>query len=554
MNEQKIQTLGELILQAGREFGSRASLGFVGEDPWSYEEVLGTAYTAAGTLKDEGVSLGTKVALLSESSPLWGTAYFAGVLCGAVLVPILPDFHANEIEGILTHSKAEVLIVSSKMRGKISQIPSGVKLLVVEELLETRTIAEPDSIVLPQVSGDDTACIIYTSGTTGSSKGVMLSHRNILVNAFAAEKIPNWTEENHALSVLPLAHTYEFTIGFIILIIKGGTIFYLKRPPSTSVLLPALATVKPHIMLSVPLLIEKIYEGIKKTKIDTKLILKTLYRIPLTRRLINRKIGKQLYQTFGGRLHFFGIGGAPLTKETERFLREASFPFSIGYGLTETSPLIAGGLGPQIPFGSTGPVLPNLEYRFKSHENYADGELQVRGPSIMQGYYNDPQKTSEVLSEDGWFSTGDLGRIEQDGSLSITGRAKTMILGSSGENIYPEQIEAVINADEYVAESLVLQDPKDGSLLARVVPDYERFQADIQKEGKLLKEIHNLERQLLHQKEQTPEQRIEEYLQNLKGRVNKELSAYSRLSTVIEQKEPFERTPTKKIKRYLYTV
>jgi long-chain acyl-CoA synthetase len=557
MDNTQVKTLTQLLYTARDEFGDTPALSYLDETPWTYKDLFTSAAMLAEKLRSLGLKPGDKLALLAESSPQWGVAYFAGVLTGAVMVPILPDFQTKEVMSIISHSQAAGIIVSPRSRKKLPEKLEELFILDLESEIQLPQ-SEIKEFTAAEIHEDDLACIIYTSGTTGSSKGVMLTHRNILTNAFTAEKIPHWTEETVALSVLPLAHTYEFTIGFIIILIKGGTIFYLKRPPSTSVLLPALKKVRPHIMLSVPLLIEKVHEGILKTRINNKFILKMLYRIPLVRKQLNKVIGKSLGETFGGRLHFFGIGGAPLAPSTERFLRETRFPFSIGYGLTETSPLIAGGNSTEIPYRSTGRVLENLECRLDYTASTSDdGEILVKGPSIMQGYYKNEEKTKEVLTDDGWFRTGDLGSLSQQGMLTITGRVKNMLLGANGENIYPEQIETVINQDEYVLESLVLQNSKTKELAALVHMDYETFTAS-QQEGRLLKEFHNLERNILHKRieEETVrmQKKIDTYLNELKTRLNKELSANSRISTVIEQKEPFERTPTKKIKRYLYSV
>ena len=552
MDERNVRTLLDLVVQADRELGDAPALAFVGEEPWSYHEIYSAASTLAGQIREKGIKRGDRVALLAESSPRWGIAYFAGILSGAVMVPILPDFHEQEIRSILEHSEASLLLISSKLGQRFTPEQAGLPGFVLEEAIGKA--ADPVELELPVIAPDDLACIIYTSGTTGNSKGVMLTHDNIICNAWTAEKIPNWTETTNALSVLPLAHTYEFTIGFVIILLKGGTVFYLKRPPSASVLIPALKKVRPQIMLSVPLLIEKLHAGIMKTKVNTHKLLKVLYTLPPARRLLNKVIGKSLMETFGGNLHFFGIGGAPLSKETEVFLREAGFPFSIGYGLTETSPLVAGGLSADIPFGSTGPVLPNLEYELRrSEDSGKDGELFVRGPSIMQGYYNDPERTAEVLSGDGWFRTGDLGRISADGSLTISGRAKTMILGSNGENIYPEQIEEVINSQDYVLESLVTQDTKTKGLVALIHLDYDQFR-DSLKEGRILRELHHLEQRLLHRGEESFEEQVNRYLQEMLTAVNRQLSVISRLSQAVEQKDPFVRTPTQKIKRFLYEI
>ncbi len=559
MNRDTVHTLTELIVQAAEHYKDTPALSFVDDDPWSYDDIYQAARHLAADLVSRGIHPGDRVALLSESSPYWGIAYFAGVLAGAVMVPILPDFHANEIETILRHSEASGLLVSKRTLQKITEnthIPFSI--IIDEEIPRPERVssAETETFTPAAVDEESTVSIIYTSGTTGISKGVMLTHKNIIANAFAAEKIPQWTEETCGLSILPLAHTYEFTIGFIIMLLKGATVYYLRRPPSTSVLLPALAKVRPHVVLSVPLLIEKIYAGIRKTKIDPNPVLRVLYKVPLFRKLINRAIGKGLMKTFGNRLHFFGIGGAPLAAETERFLREARFPFAMGYGLTETSPLIAGGRFCDIPFRSTGNILDSVECRLDLDASPADdGEVLVRGPSIMKGYYKDPEKTAEVISPDGWFRTGDLGKLDRHGTLTITGRVKNMILSSNGENIYPEQIESIINQDRFVVESLVMQDKKSKNLIARVHLDYESF-IETHKESKIVKELHNLERYIKHQEDKndktTLQEQINTYMEELKRRVNRELAAFSRIDQFIEEKEPFIRTPTKKIKRYLY--
>lgn len=552
MNEQSIQTLTDLIRYGSREYPEAPALAYVSEDPWSYRQFYASAAAYAKKLISLGIRPGDRVALLSESSPFWGIAYFAGVLTGAIMVPVLPDFHENEIERILEHSGASILLVSEKLEKKAVKISRSPQILINEN--EIQRIEKAPEIAEHEPAPDDTLCIIYTSGTTGNSKGVVLTHRNVLANAFSAKKIPHWTEETKALSVLPLAHTYEFTIGFIIILLMGGTIYYMRRPPSSSVLIPALAKVRPQIMLSVPLLIEKIHGGIKKTKIDSSFLLRTLYRIPAMRRLIHKKVGVELMKTFGGNLHFFGIGGAPLSVDTEQFLRETSFPFAIGYGLTETSPLIAGGNSPEILPRSTGHILDNVQCRLiKDPESrFTDGEVFVKGPSVMSGYYKDEERTKEVLSEDGWFRTGDLGTMSEDGCLTITGRAKTMILGANGENIYPENIEHILNSDQYVAESLVMQDGKTKELVAKVHLDYDQF-LNQHKQSKIVKELQQIERHLLRKEEEVSMQdHIDKYISELKHRINKEMSSYTRISLITEQKEPFERTPTMKIKRYLY--
>jgi len=295
--------------------------------------------------------------------------------------------------------------------------------------------------------------LVYTSGTTGLSKGVMLSHRNILSNAFGCRSIIILHRTDRLLSILPLAHTYEFTIGFVIPLLSGSHIHYLDRPPSATVLLPALKAVRPTIMLSVPLVIEKIYRSnIKPTLEGMK-----LYSSPVFKPLLIRFAGIKLRKTFGGRIRFFGVGGAPLSSDVEDFLKKAGFPYAIGYGLTESSPLLAGCPPSRTFLHSTGPALKGVEIRIADPSaGTGAGEIQAKGANIFKGYFKDPERTKEAFTEDGWFKTGDLGFIDAKGRIFVKGRLKTMILGASGENIYPEEIEAVLNQSPYVAESLVV--------------------------------------------------------------------------------------------------
>jgi long-chain acyl-CoA synthetase len=290
-------------------------------------------------------------------------------------------------------------------------------------------------------------------------------------------------------------------------------------------------------MLTVPLIIEKIYRNRVVAEIRKKRLVRMIYKFPAIRKRINKTIGKKLRETFGGEVKFFGIGGSKLSAEVEKFLREAEFPYAIGYGLTETSPLVAGSNASYTKYRSTGLRVEGLEVEIKNpNPENGIGEIIVRGESVMKGYYNDAEITAEVLSPDGWFSTGDLGNFDEDGYLYIQGRLKNVVLGPSGENIYPEAIESIINRSEEVLESLVYDER--GHLVARVHLDYEKL---------------DLEFAELKLTETQAKKQIEERLENLLKEVNEQVSSFSRLAFVIEQKEPFEKTPTQKIKRYLYT-
>jgi long-chain acyl-CoA synthetase len=382
---------------------------------------------------------------------------------------------------------------------------------------------------------DDMAALLYTSGTTGHSKGVMLSHKNLVTNAMSAYKNVTITADDVFLSILPLAHTLECTVGMIVPVLHGSHVVYIDKTPTPNVLIKAFGVVKPTMMLSVPLIIEKIYKNKVLPNFTNSFIMRTLYNIPFTRKKLNQIAGKKLIETFGGRLRFFGIGGAPLARYVEEFLKEANFPYIVGYGLTETSPLIAGTrLGYKIKLGSTGLAMVGVDVKIKDPDENGEGEILVKSPSVMLGYYKDEKQTQEVM-EDGWFKTGDLGYIDEDEYLFISGRSKNMILGASGENIYPEQLESIINQNETVADSLVLQ--VDGKLVARIHLDYELI-------DKMFKANNETETVV--------KQKIEEHLEEMRQTTNTQLASYAKITKFIEQIEPFVKTPTKKIKRYLY--
>jgi long-chain acyl-CoA synthetase len=513
-------------------------------------------------LRNQGVVAGDRVAIVGENSPHWGIAYFAITCMGAVVVPVLPEFHTSEIHHIIRHSGAKTVFISERFYQKIEDLGSDdlscvillndfsiidaetskatLKKLLADgskELKKIKGIALRMAGILPdRVREEDLAAIIYTSGTTGHSKGVMLTHKNLVWNAARSSKIPPIGLGSRMLSILPLAHVYECTLGLILPLMQGASVYYVKKPPTAAVLLPALEIVKPTAMLTVPLIIEKMYKARILPEIRTKRILRLMYKFPVIRKRINRIAGRKLMKTFGGAMEFFGVGGSALSAEVERFLREARFPYAIGYGLTETSPLVAGANAENTRFRSTGPIVEGLEVRIENPDpKTGEGEIVVRGPSVMKGYYREPERTAEVLTPDGWFHTGDLGSFDENNYLYIKGRIKNMILGPAGENIYPEAIESVINRHDEVLESLVFQE--QGLLVARVHLDYEKL---------------DVEAAELNLKQSEVTERIAALLDDVKKQVNDQVSAFSRISRIIEQTEPFEKTPTQKIKRYLY--
>ncbi|MGA3286177.1 MAG: AMP-binding protein [Bacteroidota bacterium] len=555
-------TLQHVIEDSCRKNSSHIALTFTDDEPISYSDLKRQIDHLSVFLKNQGVVHGDRIAILGENSPQWGVAYFAITTMGAIAVPILPDFHASEVHHILRHSGSKVIFISERFFHKIEDLDftefnsiilmndfsiinpatskATLRQLIAEGSKELRKIKNLvlslAGLIQREITEDDIASIIYTSGTTGHSKGVMLTHKNIVWNASASSKIPGINEKDRMLSVLPLAHVYECTLGLILPIMFGASVYYVKKLPTTAVLLPALEKVKPTMMLTVPLIIEKMYKTRIMPEIKKRKIVQLVYKFPLIRKRIHKLAGKKLMETFGGALRFFGIGGAALSPEVERFLLEAEFPYAIGYGLTETSPLVAGANAEKTKYRSTGPVVPGLEVRIENSDLKSGiGEIVVRGPSVMKGYYRDSERTEEVLSREGWFHTGDLGSFDKNGYLYINGRMKNVILGPSGENIYPEAIESVINRSDIVLESLTYQD--EGQLVARIFLDYEKLDVEFSSMGLT---------------ESQARERIVQLLEDIRKQVNEQVSSFSRMSRVIEQTEPFEKTPTQKIKRYLY--
>lgn len=546
MTSYKNLTFPALFAETVAKFGSSNAMALVSQTPITYNELDTKIKALIAFYEKLGIQRGDKVAILSTNMPNWGVAYYATTFIGAVVVPILPDFTEFEIENILKHSEAKTIFVSKALSTKINNIKiDSLQFTISIENFEINNKNEASvkfdlSATVDnsyQVQEDDMAAIIYTSGTTGSSKGVMLSHKNICSNATSAKNIHPIDEKDRFLSILPLSHTYENTLGFVIPMIAGSCIYYLGKTPVPSLLISALKEVKPTIMFSVPLIIEKIYKGKILPNINGKAITRYLYKIPFFRKKLNAIAGKKLIQTFGGELTFFGIGGAKLNDQVELFLREAKFPYAIGYGLTETSPLLAGIGVNHTKYRSTGPALKGVELKINNPDSKTKiGEVWAKGDNIMLGYYKDPEKTKEVLTEDGWFKTGDLARMDKNNYLYIESRLKNMIVGASGENIYPEEIESVINNFKHVVESVVIE--KKGKLVAMVHFNYEELE---QQYKTIKKDV-----------EDYVDQNIDELMQELHEYVNSRVNKFSQVQLIVAQVDPFQKTATHKIKRFLY--
>jgi len=526
-------TIHSLWTEAVRRFAELPALGWVDGESWTYGEVDRRIRQLQNKFLEWGLAPGDRIALWAPNHPGWGVTYLATTTGPWVIVPILPDFLAADTANVLTHGEARVLIVG---RGLLEvwnkwwseapeekRIPlNGLRVEVLEDLIEVPVSAEVPSLNLPLPGPSDLTALIYTSGTTGASKGVMLTQDNISSNACTASPIVGFVPGDKMLSILPLAHTYECTLGLLVPLNEGAHVNYLNKPASPTVLLPALASLRPHAILSVPLFMEKIYRSKVKPGLNHGPV-KFLSKIPGIGGLLLKVAGSKLKKTFGGRIKFFGVGGAPLAPEVAQFLQKSGFPYAIGYGLTETSPLVAGHIGGNL--FSTGRILKGVEVKIAEPKNdQGAGEILVKGPNVMAGYYKDPVKTAEVFTQDGWFKTGDLGLFDKQGHLYIKGRSKSLILGPSGENIYPEAIEALINQDRLVLESLVLQRGHD--IVAKVVLNDELIKEESVK--------------------------VESHLAELKHLINEQLARYSRLSLLEVQPQPFEKTATLKVKRYLY--
>lgn len=543
MNVVTKRTFPALLGATVENYSDSTAFGFVGETPLTYGGFGAQVSSLMAMLEDAGIGQGDKVAILSTNMPQWGATYFAITSMGGVAVPILPDFSPAEVTNIIDHSESKLIFASTALMPKTEHLPSKVAKVLIEDFsvvhaekgFSFRNASVPAKTY--EVAENDLAVIIYTSGTTGRSKGVMLTHLNICFAAEGASHIQPINNEDRFLSVLPLSHTYENTLGLVLPVSKGAAVWYLRKPPTAPVLLPALKEIRPTVMLTVPLIIEKIFFNKIAPTMNAKAVTRVLFKFAPTRKLLSKVAGKKLMDTFGGHLKFFGVGGAKINKTVERFLIEGKFPYAVGYGLTETSPLLAG-FGPfQGAWESTGPAMRGVTLKINNPDPVTgEGEVWARGLNVMQGYYKEPAITAEVLTEDGWFKTGDLATLDDKGFLFIKGRLKNMILSSTGENIYPEEIESVINNFRHVVESLVIE--KKGKLVAMVHLNMEEIEARYKSaKDEMTRKLDDF---------------VNDTLLELQEYVNSQVGKGSRIAVVMLHPEPFQKTPTLKIKRFLY--
>jgi long-chain acyl-CoA synthetase len=498
-----------------------------------------------------GLKKGDKVALVGKNSVHWAVVYLAGVLSEMVVVPILPDFKVEAVEHIINHSESRLLFASDQVRNAITSdnIPKIEAVFSIEELLVVSTKSESikkacsekeslfqkkfpngfsaETFISEPIDNSKLAVISYTSGTSGSSKGVMLSHNSLAANMqFAQNNMPLKAEDD-IVSFLPLAHAFGCAFEFLFPFTLGCHITFLTKTPSPQIIMEAFKVVRPRLILSVPLVIEKIYKK-QISPLLKKPAIQFLMKIPGANQLLYSKIRKKLYMVFGGNFTELVVGGAALSQETEQFFRKIGFPFTVGYGMTECGPLISYTGWKKFKLESAGKTVDTMEARVDSEDpQRIEGEILVRGENVMDGYFKNQKATDDVLDQDGWLHTGDMGLIDEDGMIFIKGRVKNMILGASGQNIYPEEIESVINNRQLVLESVVIEE--NGKIIAMVVPDQEVMR------------IRKLDKESLAG-----------IFETYRQETNKKLPVYMQVSKFVIHEEEFEKTPKKSIKRYMY--
>ncbi len=532
----EFESLGELFKFSTKKYAKRPALDYLdGDQKYTYAEIEDKCRFLSKTIANYGIRPYDKIAIFGQNMPNWTVAFFTAVAFGRIAVPMLSGLTENEVGNILTHSDSKVLFVSKKLLPKVPEANLE-KMALVICLDDLSILRQRDDcytcdgqIYYPQP--DDIAAIIYTSGTTGDAKGVMLSHRNLCQNIIASWYSHRVSKKDVFLSILPMAHTYEMSIGMLYPFARGSKVVYLQKPPVVSVLLQAFKEVRPTTMLTVPLIIEKVY---RSSVIPTVKKSKTLsWMDKHMKHLLAWLIGRKLVKTFGGRIKFFGVGGSKLDPEVEKFLHMAKFPYAIGYGLTETAPLICTSGPKETHLQGVGKPARNVQVKLLNvNPETGEGEIATKGPHVMRGYYKDYTRTKAVVTDDGWFRTGDLAVVDKKGRYYLKGRIGSLILGPSGENIYPEEIESVINNMEGINESLVVE--REGHLVALVNLDEKVLDWNTEGGGKFLTNLEKLQK-------------------SIKDYVNARVNSNSKVTEVEIQKEPFVKTATNKIRRFLYT-
>ncbi|PKO97367.1 MAG: long-chain fatty acid--CoA ligase [Bacteroidetes bacterium HGW-Bacteroidetes-7] len=499
-----------------------------------------------------GVKKGYKIALCSKNQANWGVVFLSALTYGAVAVPILHEFKPGNIHHIVNHSESLILFAGDAMWEQLNEteMPNLQAVIMMndfsvlfakdQKIIDTREHLNElfgkkfpknfrqQHIKYHEDSPEELSMINYTSGTTGFSKGVMIPYRALMSNVnFAKQVQPHLNNTSNVVAMLPTAHMYGMMFEFLFEMTVGAHVHFLTRIPSPKIIMDAFAEIKPDIVVSVPLIIEKIYKK-KLQPILNKTSIRVLLRLPVIDQKIQKKINAELVKTFGGRFYEVIIGGAAFNKEAEAFFRKIGFPFTVGYGMTECAPIITYAPWNNTRLYSCGKAAPGMEIKINSSDpEVIPGEILCKGDNIMLGYYKNPDATDAVLQKDGWLRTGDMGVIDKEGYLYIRGRSKSMILGPSGQNIYPEEIESILNNMPYVVESLVIED--NGGLTALIYPDFE------QAENNSLTEVQ-----------------LEKKMEELRNNANEELPNYCKIQNIKIFPEEFEKTPKRSIKRFLY--
>ena len=513
-----------------------------------YSDVAKNISIMHTVFKRSSIYKGDKIALCGGNSINWALSYLSIISYGAVVVPILVDFSPSDISNIIKDSGTKYLFADKNIADKIDG--KTIDSLDMVFSLDDFSIISVDNNIYRDIRRGDNlfnieledfsketfslnifdnetlATIIYTSGTTGFSKGVMLNHNALAANIrFAIANMPIKPNDN-ILSFLPLAHVFGCLFDFLFPFSKGACIYMLNAIPSPNVLLKAFDEIKPNLILMVPLIIEKIYLK-KLLPVISKPLIKKLLSMPLISSILKKSIKEKLTKSFGGNFHEVIIGGSALNEEVEKFLMDIGFKFTVGYGMTECAPLISYSPCYKHVARSCGCLIDTLEIKIDAEKDGEVGEIMVKGENVMLGYYKNPKATAEALSKDGWLKTGDLGVLGENNRIFIRGRSKNMILGASGQNIYPEEIESKLNAMPYILESLVLS--RENKLHALIYLDAERIK-----------------------EENLTEEEIKNRIENNRAEINKILPEYARISSFNIQSEEFIKNPSKKIKRFLY--
>ena len=499
-----------------------------------------------------GLKKGDKVALCSRNQANWAVAFLASMTYGAVPVPLLHEFKSSNIHHLVNHSEAKILFVDDVIWEGLTetempdvhaiiQVNTFKLLYAAEDCIRSArehlnelfgrkypNAFTPESINYYEDSAEELAIINYTSGTSGFSKGVMIPYRAIFSNMeFAKKVLPGMDHTRNIVSMLPSAHMYGLMFELLYELSVGAHVHFLSRVPSPKIIMQAMSEVKPYLVIAVPLVIEKIYKSKVKPILEKEGV-RVLMKLPVLSQMVMNKIREELVNAFGGEFYQVIIGGAAFNKEVEAFFKKIGFPVTVGYGMTECAPIITYDDWNIEKLYSCGKAAPNLEIRIDSSDPAnVPGEILVRGANVFLGYFKNDDATDSVFTDDGWFKTGDMGVIDEDGCLFIKGRTKCMILGPSGQNIYPEEVETVINSQPYVVDSLVVED--NGGLTALIYPDFAQGAKDGMNQDVFIK-----------------------FMEDTLPELNKELPNYAKLKKIEIMSEDFERTPKKSIKRYLY--